>query len=68
LRKICARKAGIKAVRLEVGRETRARQSLYRAAGFKKDERNLMTKWLRSNDKTPHVRVIPRPQGGRKKG
>ena len=40
------RKAGIKAVRLEVGRENQGAQSLYRAAGFKKDERNLMTKWL----------------------
>ncbi len=40
------RKAGIKAVRLEVGRENQGAQSLYRAAGFKEDERNLMTKWL----------------------
>ncbi|MGZ7077088.1 MAG: GNAT family N-acetyltransferase, partial [Candidatus Angelobacter sp.] len=40
------RKAGIAAVRLEVGRENQNAQSLYRAAGFKEDERNLMTKWL----------------------
>ena len=40
------RKAGIKAVRLEVGRENQGAQSLYRAAGFKVDERHLMTKWL----------------------
>jgi ribosomal protein S18 acetylase RimI-like enzyme len=40
------KKAGIKALRLEVGRENQPAQSLYRAAGFKKDERNLMTKWL----------------------
>lgn len=40
------KKAGIKALRLEVGRENLGAQSLYRAAGFKEDERNLMTKWL----------------------
>jgi ribosomal protein S18 acetylase RimI-like enzyme len=40
------KKAGIKAVRLEVGRENQPAQSLYHAAGFKQDERNLMTKWL----------------------
>jgi GNAT superfamily N-acetyltransferase len=40
------RKAGVKALRLEVGRENQPAQSLYRAAGFKEDERNLMTKWL----------------------
>ena len=40
------RKAGIKALRLEVGRENMGAQSLYRVAGFKEDERNLMTKWL----------------------
>jgi len=40
------KKAGIKAVRLEVGRENQPAQSLYRAAGFMEDERNLMTKWL----------------------
>jgi GNAT superfamily N-acetyltransferase len=39
-------KAGIKALRLEVGRENQPAQSLYLAAGFKTDERNLMTKWL----------------------
>ena len=40
------KKTGIKALRLEVGRENLPAQSLYRAAGFKEDERNLMTKWL----------------------
>jgi GNAT superfamily N-acetyltransferase len=40
------RKAGVKALRLEVGRENHSAQLLYRAAGFKEDERNLMTKWL----------------------
>ena len=40
------RKAGIKALRLEVGRENQPAQSLYLASGFKEDERNLMTKWL----------------------
>ena len=40
------RKAGIEALRLEVGRENQPAQSLYRTAGFKEDERNLMTKWL----------------------
>jgi len=40
------KKAGIKAVRLEVGRENQPAQSLYNAVGFKQDERNLMTKWL----------------------
>lgn len=40
------KKAGIKTVRLEVGRENQAAQSLYNAAGFKQDERYLMTKWL----------------------
>lgn len=40
------KKAGIKAMRLEVGRENQGAQSLYQAAGFKVDERNLMTKWL----------------------
>jgi GNAT superfamily N-acetyltransferase len=40
------KKAGIKAVRLEVGRENPGAQSLYGAAGFKEDARNLMTKWL----------------------
>jgi diamine N-acetyltransferase len=40
------KKAGLKALRLEVGRENQPAQSLYRAAGFEVDERNLMTKWL----------------------
>ena len=40
------KKAGIKTMRLEVGRENQPAQSLYNAAGFKQDERNLMTKWL----------------------
>lgn len=40
------RKTGVKALRLEVGRENQGAQSLYRAAGLKEDERNLMTKWL----------------------
>lgn len=40
------KKAGVKALRLEVGRENQGAQSLYRAAGFKEDERTLMTKWL----------------------
>jgi GNAT superfamily N-acetyltransferase len=40
------KKAGIKSMRLEVGRENLSAQSLYNAAGFKQDERNLMTKWL----------------------
>ena len=40
------KKARIKAMRLEVSRENLPAQSLYCAAGFKEDERNLMTKWL----------------------
>jgi GNAT superfamily N-acetyltransferase len=40
------RKAGIRALRLEVGRENLAGQSLYRVSGFAEDARNLMTKWL----------------------
>lgn len=40
------KKAGIKAVRLEVGRENQPAQSLYRKSGFAEDARNLMTKWL----------------------
>ncbi len=40
------RKAGVKALRLEVGRENQPAQALYLASGFKEDERNLMTKWL----------------------
>jgi ribosomal protein S18 acetylase RimI-like enzyme len=42
---IC-RQAGVKALRLEVGRESQAAQALYRACGFAQDERNLFTKWL----------------------
>ncbi len=47
--RVCGRfvqKAGIRALRLEVGRENQPAQSLYRTAGFQEDERNLMTKWL----------------------
>jgi len=40
------RKAAVEAMRLEVGRENLGAQALYRASGFKEDERNLMTKWL----------------------
>jgi GNAT superfamily N-acetyltransferase len=40
------KKAGIKALRLEVGRENQPAQSLCRTAGFREDARNLMTKWL----------------------
>ncbi len=40
------KKTGVKAFRLEVGRENQPAQSLYRTAGFEVDERNLMTKWL----------------------
>jgi ribosomal protein S18 acetylase RimI-like enzyme len=40
------RKAGIKALRLEVGRENQPAQSLYRGSGFGEDARNLMTKWI----------------------
>ena len=40
------RKAGIRALRLEVGRENLGAQSLYRESGFGEDARNLMTKWL----------------------
>lgn len=40
------RKAGVKALRLEVGRENQGAQALYQATGFIVDERNLMTKWL----------------------
>jgi ribosomal protein S18 acetylase RimI-like enzyme len=39
-------KAGVQALRLEVGRENKPAQTLYRTAGFKEEERNLMTKWL----------------------
>jgi ribosomal protein S18 acetylase RimI-like enzyme len=41
-----SKKAGIKAVRLEVGRENAPAQALYRQCGFEEDARNLMTKWL----------------------
>ncbi|HEY6307083.1 MAG TPA: GNAT family N-acetyltransferase [Candidatus Angelobacter sp.] len=40
------RKAGIKALRLEVGQQNAAAQALYRAAGLTQDERFLFTKWL----------------------
>jgi ribosomal protein S18 acetylase RimI-like enzyme len=40
------KKAGIRAMRLEVGRENTAAQALYRQSGFEEDARNLMTKWL----------------------
>ncbi len=41
-----SKKAGIKAMRLEVGRENAAAQALYRQCGFEEDARSLMTKWL----------------------
>jgi ribosomal protein S18 acetylase RimI-like enzyme len=41
-----SKKAGIKAMRLEVGRENAAAQALYRRCGFEEDARSLMTKWL----------------------
>jgi GNAT superfamily N-acetyltransferase len=40
------KKAGVKALRLEVGRDNQPARSLYQASGFKEDERNLMPKWL----------------------
>lgn len=40
------REKGIKALRLEVGRENQAAQGLYRASGFAEDARHLFTKWL----------------------
>jgi len=40
------RKAGVKALRLEVGRDNAPAQALYRQCGFREDARNLMTKWL----------------------
>lgn len=43
--RIC-RDAGIKALRLEVWTGNQAAQSLYKAEGFKTEERFLMTKWL----------------------
>jgi GNAT superfamily N-acetyltransferase len=42
---IC-RREGIRALRLEVGRDNAPAQSLYRKSGFAEDSRNLMTKWL----------------------
>jgi ribosomal protein S18 acetylase RimI-like enzyme len=43
--RIC-REQHLSALRLEVGLGNAAAQSLYRAEGFKVDERHLMTKWL----------------------
>jgi len=40
------KQAGVKALRLEVGRENEPAQALYRACGFVQNERNLFTKWL----------------------
>jgi GNAT superfamily N-acetyltransferase len=40
------RRAGIAALRLEVGRDNAPAQSLYRKSGFTEDARNLMTRWL----------------------
>lgn len=40
------RKAGIKALRLEVGEDNQHAQALYSGAGLKKDSRFLFTKWL----------------------
>ncbi|HEX7284681.1 MAG TPA: GNAT family N-acetyltransferase [Candidatus Angelobacter sp.] len=40
------REKGIKALRLEVGRENQAAQAMYRASGFAEDARHLFTKWL----------------------
>lgn len=40
------RKAGVKALRLEVGEENQVAQSLYFSAGFQKDARHLLTRWL----------------------
>jgi len=42
-----SKKAGIKAMRLEVGRENTGAQALYSQCGFEADARNLMTKWLK---------------------
>lgn len=41
-----SRKAGVKALRLEVGEDNRAAQALYSAAGLQKDARFLFSKWL----------------------
>jgi ribosomal protein S18 acetylase RimI-like enzyme len=40
------KQAGVRALRLEVGRENEAAQALYRSCGFVQDDRNLFTKWL----------------------
>jgi GNAT superfamily N-acetyltransferase len=40
------KKLGIKALRLEVGRQNDAAQALYRTSGLEQDERFLFTKWL----------------------
>ena len=40
------KKAGVHALRLEVGRDNQPAQVLYRAAGLNIEERFLMTKWL----------------------
>lgn len=40
------KKAGIKALRLEVGEDNHVAQALYSAAGMHKDSRFLFTKWL----------------------
>lgn len=40
------RKNGVKALRLEVGRENLPAQSMYRATGFKEELRIPMTRWL----------------------
>ena len=40
------KKAGIKALRLEVGDNNLAAQALYSSAGLQKDSRFLFTKWL----------------------
>jgi len=40
------KQAGVKALRLEVGRANEPAHGLYRSCGFKQDERNLFTKWL----------------------
>lgn len=42
---ICKQK-GIKALRLEVGRDNAGAQRLYQASGFGQDARYLYTKWL----------------------
>ena len=40
------RRAGVAALRLEVGRENQPAQALYQHSGFAEEARNLMTKWL----------------------